>query len=75
MSTNESETKMTEAVNDIEKALDTWDLVADANDLVWIRDEDGGVAYWDLGAFHSHLDAAHRPTPPFTAAAIKRATA
>lgn len=75
MSTSESENRMAKTINDFETALDTWGKVADANDQKWIRDENGCAVYWFYGAFQSHPDAAHRPTPPFTNAAIKRAIA
>lgn len=75
MSTNESENNVTETINDFETALDIWEKVGDANDEKWIRGEDGHVYRWFYGAFQSRPDAAHRPTPPFTNAAIKRATA
>lgn len=52
--------------NNFETALDTWDMVTDANGLTWIRDENECVRHWVLGALWERHDASHRPTPPFT---------
>lgn len=72
---DESETDMSETINDFETALDTWDMVTDANERTWIRDENECVRHWVHGAFWSLPDAAHRPTPPFTDTYAKEATA
>ena len=63
---NESETEMNETINDFETALDTWDMVTDANNLVWIRDENECARFWVPKEGWGRLDASHRPTPPFT---------
>lgn len=60
MNTTENET-----ISDFETALDTWDIVTDANNLVWIRDVGECARFWRPGRWVD-LDASHRPTPPFT---------
>lgn len=54
-------------INDFETALDTWGMVADANDLVWILDENE-LPRWAHGDFWAIRDFYHQPTPPFTEA-------
>lgn len=61
MNTTENET-----IEDLETALDTWDMVADANNLVWIRDDNECARFWVPREGWGRLDASHRPTPPFT---------
>ena len=63
---DESEIEMNETINDFETALDTWDMVTDANNLVWIRDENECARFWVPKEGWGRLDASHRPTPPFT---------
>ena len=63
---DESETEMNETINDFETALDTWDMVTDANGMTWIRDENECVRHWVIGAFWARPKASQRPTPPFT---------
>lgn len=70
MNTTENET-----IEDLETALDTWDMVADANGRTWIRDENECVRHCVHGAFWFLPDPAHRPTPPFTNTYAGEATA
>lgn len=64
---------MTETINDFETALDTWDMVANANDLVWTLDENE-LPRWAHGDFWAIRDFYHQPTPPFTKAYDKENT-
>lgn len=57
---------MSKTINDIETALDTWDIVTDANDLVWIRDEDECIRFWMFGNSWGRPGGSFRPAPPFT---------
>lgn len=51
-------------INDFETALDTWGMVADANDLVWTLDENE-LPRWAHGDFWA-IRGQRQPTPPFT---------
>ena len=57
---------MNETINDFETALDTWDVVTDANGLVWIRDENECARFWMFGDSWGRPEGNHRPAPPFT---------
>lgn len=61
MNTTENET-----IDDLETALDAWDMVTDANDEQWIRDGNEGVRRRVVDAFWLLPDSDHSPTPPFT---------
>lgn len=52
-------------INDFETALDTWGMVADANDLVWTLDENE-LPRWAHGDFWAIRGGHRQPTPPFT---------
>lgn len=58
-------TKMNKTINDFETALDTWGMVADANDLVWTLDENE-LPRWACGESWSIRGGQYQPTPPFT---------
>lgn len=64
---------MNDTINDIEEALGTWDLVADANGLVWIRDENECLRFWMVGNSCGRPEGSLRPVPPFTNARERRA--
>lgn len=61
MNTTENET-----IDDLETALDTWGIVADANGEQWIRNGKYGTLHRVCGAFWLPPESAHIPTPPFT---------
>lgn len=61
MNTTENKT-----INVIEKALDSWEIVSDANGVVWIRDENECIRFWMFGDSWGRPDSDHRPVPPFT---------
>lgn len=65
MNINENET-----INDFEEALDTWDMVADANDLVWIRDENECPRFWMFADSWGRANHNVQPASPFTNAYI-----
>ena len=72
---DESETDVTETINDIETALDTWDMVTDANGRKWIRDENECVRGYVGGKAWGRPTAAFPAAPPFTNAHAEGATA
>lgn len=67
---------MNKTINDFETALDTWDVVTDANGLVWALDENERARFWmpEDGGW-GRIEAGHRPTPPFTESYADEATA
>ncbi|WP_431695568.1 hypothetical protein [Kocuria rhizophila] len=66
---------MTETINDFETALDTWDVVTDANNRMWIRDENECARGHVGGGAWGRPTGVFQPAPPFTKAHAEEGTA